>query len=113
MDNCCGNGDSFSDPDRIHSQERGRPTAHCTLTDIKDFNASCFVFELEQIGIERSAATLLRQDSNPRDGPLEPNPMKVVVLRIGENGSDGNQVSLTRFERKRLGERPAHNERTK
>lgn len=35
---------------------------------------------------------------------------KVVLLKIGENGSDGNQVCLKRF--KRIDERPAQDQRT-
>jgi hypothetical protein len=54
----------------------------------------------------------MRQDGKLRDAPLEPDAMKVVMLRIDENCSDGNQVSLTRFKRKGIDERPAKDERT-
>jgi hypothetical protein len=40
---------------------------HC----IQDLNTSCLALELKQIGINRSAATLMRQDGHPRDDTLD------------------------------------------
>src|SRR5262245_787777 len=66
----------------------------------------------EQVGINISTATLKGQDGNSCDGSLEPNGFQVVVLRVGEHGPNGNQVSFPWVEPKRLGEWPTQDEHT-